>query len=35
MKYYHIVYQQHYDDETGVVSWKCVDYAFAGDIPYL
>jgi hypothetical protein len=35
MKFYNIAFQQHYDEDTGTVSWKVVDYSFAGDIPYL
>lgn len=33
-KFYSMAFQQHYDEDDGTVSWKIVDYQFAGDIPY-
>ena len=35
VKFYSIAYQQEYDDETGILTWKIVDYEFAGDVPYV
>ena len=33
-KFYSLAFQQNYDEDDGTVSWKVVDYQFAGDIPY-
>jgi len=34
-KFYSIAFQQHYDEDDGHVTWRIVDYEFAGDLPYL
>ena len=33
-KFYSMAFQQNYDEDDGTVTWKIVDYQFAGDIPY-
>jgi hypothetical protein len=30
-----MAFQQAYNEDDGIVSWKVVDYEFAGDIPYI
>lgn len=34
-KIYSIAFQQNYNEETGEVSWKIIDYEFGGDQPYI
>jgi hypothetical protein len=34
-KFYSMAFQQHYDEDDDHVTWRVVDYEFAGDIPYL
>lgn len=33
-KFYSMAFQQHYDEDDGHVTWRIVDYEFAGDMPY-
>ncbi len=34
-KFYSMAFRQEYEEDSGVVGWKIVDYEFAGDVPYL
>jgi import inner membrane translocase subunit TIM44 len=34
-KIYSIAFQQNYNEETGEVGWKIIDYEFGGDQPYI